>query len=298
MDIGLIVSDRSFVSELEDLKEAIKKAGHRHVSIDIDNIIVKIKKGKLSSYQMVGPTREELLKPECAVLRHIGYIKDYEQFSQRIWAIKSLEMNGTYVANNIKSWLQASDKLGALMAMAKAGLPVPDTVSSENVFAGYNAVKEFKSTVVKPLRSGAGFGIFKADDPDVAMHIFSYFINLNKPVYTQKFLNKKNNGDYRAIVVGNEVIGAEFRKGKDWKSNVTQGAKATAAKPDAELSELAIRAAQSMNLDYVGVDIADTKDGYFILETNPTIAWGTFKQVTKVNPAKHIIAHIIEKSKK
>jgi ribosomal protein S6--L-glutamate ligase len=297
VEIGLIVSDRSFISELQDLTYAIKKAGCRPISIEIDNIAVKIKNGRLSPYQMFGSSREEQIDPECAVLRHIGFIKDYEQFSQRIWSVKALEMKGTYVANNIKSWLKASDKLGALMELSRRGLPVPDTISSENPFAGYNAVKEFKSSVIKPLRSGAGFGVFKADDPDVAMHIFSYFINLSKPIYVQKFLNKKGNGDYRIIVVGGQVIGAEFRTGTDWKSNVSQGAKAKAAKPDEELKEIAIKAAQAMELDYVGVDIADTEDGYYILETNPTIAWGTFKKVTKVNPAKHIIAHIIKKAR-
>lgn len=297
MDIGLIVSDRSFVSELKDLTEAIKKAGCKPVNIEIDNIVVKIKRGNLTPYQMFGSSREEIINPDCAVLRHIGFIKDYEQFSQRIWSIKSLEMSGTYVANNIKSWLEASDKLGALMKLSKNGIPVPDTISSENLFAGYEAVKAFKQSVIKPLRSGAGFGIFKADDPDVAMHIFSYFINLNKPIYVQRFLEKKNNGDYRVIVVGDEVIGAEFRQGKGWKSNVSQGAKAKGVKPDEELKEIAIKSAHAMNLDYVGVDIADTEDGYYVLETNPTIAWGKFKQVTGVNPAKHIIAHVIRQTK-
>ncbi len=297
MEIGLIVSDRSFVSELEDLRAAIKNAGCKPINIEIDSIAVKINKGKVVPYQILSPSKEKRIEPDCAVLRHIGYIKDYEQFSQRIWSVKAIEMNGIYVANNIKSWLQASDKLGALMELAKHGLPVPDTISSENLFAGYNSVKEFKSSVIKPLRSGAGFGVFKVDDPDVAMHIFSYFINLSKPIYVQKFLNKKGNGDYRVIVVGDEVIGAEFRKGTSWKSNVTQGAKAKAAKPDAQMKEIAIKAAQAMKLDYVGVDIADTKDGYYVLETNPTIAWATFKQVTKVNPARHIIAHIIKKAR-
>ncbi len=295
MDIGLVVSDRSFARELRDLNIAIKKAGHNPVNISIDNIVVGIKGGRVITSQMLSPGKEAKVDVSCAVLRHIGFIKDYEQFSQRVWAVRSLEMNGIYVANNIKSWLEASDKLGALMKMAKYGIKVPDTVSSENPFAGYNAVKKFRQSVVKPLRSGAGFGIFKADDPDIAMHVFSYFLNLNKPIYVQKFLEKINGGDYRVIVVGGQVIGAEFRKGSTWKSNVAQGAKAYAAKPDAELIEIASKAAECMKLDYIGVDVCDTTDGYTVLETNPTIAWGAFKQVTKVNPAKHIIAHMVKK---
>ena len=201
------------------------------------------------------------------------------------------------VVNPTSSWIRASDKLGTLLKLSEKGLPVPDTVSGESFLQGNSAVKGFKSAVVKPLRGGKGLGIFKVDDPDIAMHVFSYFTNLNKPIYVQKFLTKKNGGDYRIIVVGGEVIGAEFRKGMDWKSNVAQGAKAKSIKPNSELLELAIKATHAMKLDYAGVDIADTKDGYYILETNPSIAWGTFKQVTKVNPAKYIIKNLINKAK-
>lgn len=298
MDIGLIVSsNNAYGYETIDLTNAIKNARCNPLMIHVDKIVVKIKKGNTIPYQLTEFTSDKIIDHECAVLRNIGIIKDYEQFAQRIWAVRSIEKNGTVVSNPIHSWIRAGDKLGTLLKLAEHGLPVPDTISGESFFAGYNAVKEFKHAVVKPLRGGKGLGIFKVDDPDIAMHVFSYFTNLSKPIYVQKFLTKKNGGDYRIIVVGGRVIGAEFRKGKDWKSNIAQGATARAVKPNVEISELAIKAAEAMKLDYAGVDIADTKEGYYILETNPSIAWGAFKQVTKVNPAKHIIKHLISKAK-
>ncbi len=47
-----------------------------------------------------------------------------------------------------------------------------------------------------------------------------------------------------------------------------------------------------------GVDIAETRDGYFILEVNPTMSWqGGFKRATGINPAKYIVNYLISKVK-
>lgn len=197
--------------------------------------------------------------------------------------------------NPVLNWLFATDKFGALLKLGQHGLPIPETVVTEHMFVGYSAAKRFKSAIIKPLRSAMGFGVFKVDDPDLAMYAFSSLTNMNKPIYVQKYLDKKGGGDYRVVVVGGEVVGAEFRKGATWKSNVAQGAVPKFARADGELKELAIRSCEIIGLDYAGIDIADTKDGYKILETNPTLSWQGFKKATGINPAKHIISHLIRK---
>jgi glutathione synthase/RimK-type ligase-like ATP-grasp enzyme len=53
-----------------------------------------------------------------------------------------------------------------------------------------------------------------------------------------------------------------------------------------------------LGLDYGGVDIAETKEGYHILEVNPTMSWQGFKQATGINPADYIVDYLLEKIKK
>ncbi len=74
-----------------------------------------------------------------------------------------------------------------------------------------------------------------------------------------------------------------------------RGAKPEPAKVTGELSELALRAIEVLGLDYGGVDIAETRDGYFILEVNPTMSWQGFKKATGVNPAGYIINRLINR---
>ncbi len=303
MDIGLILTRHREVYRSEstnDLIKAIKNAGCRPVEIGISSVKVKFEKSRMAHY-LISPfgysDEETKLSVDGAILREIGIIRDFEQYSHRIWCIRSMEMSGITIINNVTSWLAARDKLGSLAILSKSGIPVPDTSASESFIAGYNAVRNFKKAVVKPQIGSRGLGVFMVEDPDVAVHIFSYLMNLSKPIYVQRFLEKNGGGDYRIVVVGGDVIGAEYRKNRNWKSNVAAGAKPKAAKLNPELKEIAIKSTEALGLDYAGVDVADTDEGYFVLEVNPSVTWTGFKKVTGINPAIHIVNNLLEKLK-
>ena len=294
MRIALITAyDDNRRGGIKELETAIRRLGHIPCYFYVDRAGIRMN-GNGVSVSMLDGKIPKRVRFDAGILRNIGVVKDYEQFGHRIWSVKALELEGTRVMNKIDSWVPASDKFATLVTLAKAGLPVPDTISSEDFFLGYEAAKRFHSVVIKPLRSGLGLGIFKLDDPDAAMHVFNAFTSLNKPIYVQEFLEKKNNGDYRVVVIGNEAIGAEFRRGRTWKTNIAQGGMPSKARLTGEMAELAIRATRAMKLDFAGIDIAETKDGYFILETNPSMAWAGFKEVTGVDPAERIVKHLIK----
>ncbi len=283
--------------DIEDLEHAIKALGHRAVNVYVDKLGITLETGRIDISQIVEKNKLDRVEIDAAFLRHLGMIKDYEQFGSRLWSVRAIEQKGVFVMNSLNSWLIASDKFAALAELAKAGLPVPKTFVSEDTYAAYNASKQMHEKVIKPLRGAMGFGVFKVDDPDMAMNVFNYFSNMNKPIYIQEYLKKKEGGDFRVVVVGGNVIGAEYRKGADWKSNVAQGGVPSAAKPDKEMREIAIKAAERLKLEYAGVDIAQTKDGYFILEVNPTMSWQGFRKATKIDLAEILIKHLVSRAK-
>lgn len=288
--------------DVDDLRKSIVRSGNTPKMIYADSLDVSLRSGDLEVYQSserasgAGKGRE-LLEVDAVLLRHLGTIRDYEQFTYRLFCMWSFEERGILVMNPVMNWLFATDKFGALLRLATRGLPIPETVVTEHMFVAYSAAKRFRTSVVKPLRSAMGFGVFKVEDPDMGMYAFSHFTNMSKPMYVQEYLEKRGKGDYRVVVVGGEVIGAEFRKGKTWKSNVAQGAVPRAARPDKELCELAVKSCEVLGLEYAGVDIADTDDGYRVLEMNPTLSWQGFKRATGINPAKHIVRHLISKAR-
>jgi len=299
MQIGII---RPFEVEFNpgdvaDLEDAVRRRGRTPVKIYVDMLEVGIERGVLKIRQAVGRMPPVAVEVSGAVLRHLGIFRDFEQFLYRVWAAKALEEAGIYVMNPVMQWVAAGDKMAALMKLAKANLPVPPTVVSENMFVGYRAVGEFGKAVVKQLRGAMGYGVFLVDNPDVAFYIFSMLVNINKPIYVQKFL-EKGPGDYRVVVVGGRAIGAEYRRAEGWKTNVAQGAAPEPTRITPEMEELAVKAVEVLGLDYGGVDIAETREGYYILEVNPTMSWQGFKAATGINPAEHIIDYLLEKTKK
>ena len=299
MDIGIIrpYEVEYNLPDIEDLEQAVRSLGHRVVRVFVNMAGVEVGKG-VRVFQRVGRGIVEDVRIDAGVLRHLGLIRDFEQLLHRVWVVRAIEYSGSYVINEVVRWLIASDKLAALMELSRAGLPVPETVSSENMFIGYEAVKRFGESVVKQVRGSMGYGVFRVNDPDVAFHIFSYLVNLNKPIYVQRYLSKRGEGDYRVVVVGGQVVGAIFRKADGWKSNVAQGAKPIAVKPNMELGELAVKACEVLGLEYAGVDIAEANDGYYILETNPSMSWQGFKAATGINPAIHIVKYLESKVRK
>jgi SSU ribosomal protein S6P modification protein len=298
VDIGIIrpYEVEFHPGDVADLENAIAERGHRPVRIYIDMLEVRLQNG-LEVWQGVGRGEPAKVEVPGAILRHLGIFRDFEQFSYRVFAARALEMAGSVVLNPVMSWVVASDKLASAAALSKAGLPVPPTLASENMFAAYRAVSAYGDVVVKPLRGSMGYGVFRLNDPDIAMHVFSMMVNLNKPFYVQKFV-EKNGGDYRVVVVGGRAIGAEFRRSAGWKTNVAQGARPEPARLTKELEELAVRAVEALNLEYGGVDIAETKEGYYIFEVNPTMSWQGFKAATGINPAPFIVERLLEKIKR
>ncbi|MFN7105389.1 MAG: RimK family alpha-L-glutamate ligase [Pyrobaculum sp.] len=281
--------------DISDLEEAIRERGHTPVRIYVDMLELRIGP-RVEVRHAVGRGQPTEVEIDGALLRHLGIFRDFEQFLYRIWAVATLEELGIYVMNPVTSWMVAGDKTAALLKLAKAGLPVPPTVVSENMFVGYRAVGEFGRAVVKQTRGAMGYGVFLVENPDVAFHIFSMLLNINKPIYVQKYI-EKGRGDYRVVVVGEQVVGVEYRQSESWKTNVAQGARPQAAKPTPELEELAVKAVKVLSLDYGGVDVAETREGYFILEVNPTMSWQGFKAATGINPAGYIVDHLLAKIK-
>jgi hypothetical protein len=82
----------------------------------------------------------------------------------------------------------------------------------------------------------------------------------------------------------------------DWRTNVALGGAVEDATDDmpTEARETALYAAEVMGLDYVGVDLVEGDDGWFVLEVNPTAGFKGLHQATGTSAAPHIAKLAIE----
>jgi len=199
--------------------------------------------------------------------------------------------------NDREAVLTSRNKAGVLAALDDAGLPTPRTALVSNPVdeaVVVDAVADFSyPVVVKPNSATRGVGVTTAADLDSLLGVVDY-LNLvhdyratgDKSYLIQEFLPEAR--DYRAMVVDGAHVGAVERalpadaaeQGR-WKHNVHRGAEATGIDLPDPARELAERAAEVLDIDYLGVDLLSTGDRLVVNETN---ARPTIDAATKYEP--------------
>ena len=203
--------------------------------------------------------------------------------------------------NDREAVLTSRNKAGVIATLDAAGLPVPKTTMVSNPAdedAVVDAVTDFEyPVVVKPNSATRGVGVAKATDLDDLLGVVDY-LNLvhdyratgDKSYLIQEFIPDAR--DYRAMILadadGPRYAGAVERRLGDghrregrWKHNVHRGAAAVGVDVPDEHRVLAERAAETLGIGYLGVDLLETDDRLVVTETN---ARPTVDAATKYEP--------------
>ena len=217
-----------------------------------------------------------------------------EQVIYRVDALHRLQDLGVRVINSAAVIERTVDKLFTLCLLEKAGLPVPATVACEKLDQAMEAFEELGGdVVVKPVFGSEGRGMIRVSDTDLAYRVFSALEQQHYIFYLQEFLPHANR-DYRIFIVDGKVIGAMRRTGRNWKSNVAQGAQVAQVEPDRAMKALALGAAGVFDADYLGVDLLRTVDGRnVLLEVNGIPGWRGFQKATGIDAGDVLVDHIL-----
>ena len=235
-----------------------------------------------------------LLDLDAVVVRNLGFAISTEQLLKRISILQQLEEESILVVNSSRSLLIARDKYTSIRLLRKAGIPVPETIVTEDINVAMRYMREWKVAVIKPLTGSLGLGSIKVDDPDLAYRIMRTLLSQNQPIYLQRYVEKPGR-DIRVFTVGLKVIAAAYRIAPpgQWKTNVALGARTEPAKVNEELEDISIRVVKALGLEYAGIDIAESPRGYVVFEANAAPLWRGLMNATGINPAKAIARHVL-----
>jgi len=234
---------------------------------------------------------EEITDTDVCFLRSFGP-GSCEQLTRRISMVEHFEYSGIRVVNPCYPFRRARDKYSTQYALARAGLPVPTTYTTESLEMAYRKSQEMGECVYKPILGSMGKGSLKFDDPDIAYNAYKLLSRVGQPLIVQEYLRNPGR-DIRVFVVGDRVIGSAYKYGVEglWKTNVAQGGKMVDEPLPEEILELGVKATRVIGLDYAGVDIIESERGPVILEVNGAPGWQALKVATGVNVAKEIVRH-------
>jgi len=235
------------------------------------------------------------LELDAVIVRSIGRFLSLEVFLRRMGLLAQLEEQGVLVVNPYKALMNTRDKYTSTRILRRAGIPVPDTLVTEDPAEALRYAEKWGDVVIKPLTGSMGLGAFRATSTDQVYRIVMMITSLGQPIYMQRFIEKKGNRDIRVFVVGDKPIAAIYRVAPpgSWRTNIARGAKPIPLSEPGEAGRLAVKATKALGLLYSGVDIAETREGLVVFEANASPLWRGLYQATGIDPARHIIELVL-----
>ena len=231
-------------------------------------------------------------------------LKDYDfcvYLDKDKYISQMLEKQGVRLFNNHQSIIDCDDKATTFIRLANSGIPMPLTLSGLLCFTPEEKVRaealdKIEKTLGYPLIAKACFGslgkdVYKIDDRNQLEEIAETL--KCKPHLFQQFIAESAGKDIRVIVVGGKVEAAMLRSSQtDFRSNIELGGTGSPTEIDETLKQTCEKVASLLNLDYCGIDVLISNDGYRICEVNSNAFFGGIETVTGVNVAGLYAEHI------
>jgi len=215
--------------------------------------------------------------------------------------VRQFEMMGVYSVNESVAITRSRDKLRAVQLLSRRGigLPVtgfansPDDTEDLLQFVGGAPV------VIKLLEGTQGVGVVLAETKKAAESVIEAFSGLKANFMVQEFIEEAGGSDIRCLVVGDKVVAAMKRQGKEgeFRSNLHRGGSAKLIKITPEERSTAVRSAKVMGLNVAGVDLLRSNHGPVVMEVNSSPGLEGIERATDRDVAGMII-EFIEKNAK
>jgi RimK family alpha-L-glutamate ligase len=272
------------------LVEALAGRGHQVVTIPATRIVGEV--GDDGTVGFSGPDGVALHELDLLVVRGLPR-GSLEQVIFRMDALHVLADRGVRVVNAPRAIERTIDKSWASALLAGAGVPTPATIACERYETAMEAFDRLgRDVVVKPLFGAMGSGIVRIEDRDVAHRVFRALELEHAVYYLQRTVAPPGRRDLRALVVDGAIAAAMERVTDSWRANVARGARPRATALEGEQTELALRAAATLEVDVAGVDLLAGADGQTtVVEVNGIPGWQALQSVVDEDLTLRVVAN-------
>jgi RimK family alpha-L-glutamate ligase len=241
--------------------------------------------------------------PAAALVRGIAG-GSFEQVTKRLTVLHALRDLGVPVYNDARAIERSVDKAMTSLRLHAAGLKTPPTWVTESAAQARRIVLREgaagHAVVIKPLFGSQGKGLQRLGRVDGALlPLTTLDASHGGLCYLQRYIPPaaQPGFDWRVLVVGGRAVAAMRRVSEHWIHNLAQGARSLPAPLTPALAGLAERAAQSLEMDYAGVDLmpGPAQGEIQVVEVNGVAAWQGLQRVTGFNIARCIVDDLFER---
>ena len=223
-------------------------------------------------------------------------------YTSGLYALRLLNSFGVPTVNTAAVAEVCGDKLTTSAMLAKAGVPQPRNVVAFTPEAALDAIEAFGYPVVlKPVVGSWGRLLAKINDRDAAEAVLEHKSTLgsvqHSVFYIQEFI-KKPGRDIRAIVIGDRVLTAMYRKSEHWITNTARGGEGELCPITPEIEEMCLKATAAVGGGVLAVDLIEhIERGYLVNEINHTMEFHTMQPVSGIDIAGEIVEYVVKVAK-
>ena len=288
----LVLSRNKNLYSTKRIINSAEKLGHEVRVVDYLRCYMNITSEKPTVFY-----RGENLKEYDAVISRIG--ASYTFYGAAV--VRQFEMAGLYTINRSKAITRSRDKLKSLQILAREGIGLPVTGFANHTadIDGMIDTVEGTPLVIKLLEGTQGKGVVLAETKKGASSVLSAFRQLKANILVQEFIKEANGKDIRALVIGDEVVGAMERTAPDgdFRANLHLGGAGKEVVLTDKEKTIAVKAAKKLGLSVAGVDLIRSNRGLLVIEVNSSPGLEGIEATTKKDIAAKIIKYIESKLK-
>lgn len=215
--------------------------------------------------------------------------------------VRQFEMMGVYSVNESVAISRSRDKLRSLQLLARKGIGLPVTGFAHSTQYTQDLIELAGGAplVIKLLEGTQGVGVVLTETNKAAESVIEAFRGLKENILVQEFIKEAQGADLRCFVIGDKVVAAMKRQGKDgeFRSNLHRGGTASVVRLTPEERSTAVRAARIMGLNVAGVDLLRSNHGPVVMEVNSSPGLEGIESATEKDVAG-LVVQFIEKQAK
>lgn len=229
--------------------------------------------------------------PEADLVLDRGLVHSRAEYTLRF-----LRDMGIPTVNSYDATFTCDNKFLTSSILSRAGIPTLRTLIAYTPAAALQAIEMLGyPAVLKPTAGSWGRLLAKINDREAAEAVLEHKEILgsyhHSIFYIQEYVPKKG-GDIRAFVVGDRVIGASYRSSDHWITNVARGAETAPCTVTPAMEDIAMRAAQVVGGEILGVDLVETDEGLKVIEINTGAEFKGLIDATGVDVPAAIVEYL------
>lgn len=219
-------------------------------------------------------------------------------YNSGLYALRILSAFGIPTVNTAAVAEVCGDKLTTSAMLARANVSQPRNVVAFTPEAALEAIEAFGYPVVlKPVVGSWGRLLAKINDRDAAEAVLEHKSTLgsvqHSVFYIQEYI-KKPGRDIRAIMVGERVLTAIYRKSEHWITNTARGGEGEICPITPEIESLCLKAAAAVGGGVLAVDLVEHPEkGMVVNEINHTMEFHTAQPISGVDIADEIVNYVM-----